>query len=194
MLNFSPVYNKEISFAEFAAALQVTPQELAALTNEMVDAMLALISDCSDADVIFVPDDPNKHDPYATHKEDADLAWTLGHVIVHTTASSEESAALAAEMARGVANHGRSRYETAWETVRTIAACRQRLEESRRIRLASLQMWPDLPDLQLNYTAWPGGPQINAIGRFVLGLMHDDDHLGQIREIVSQAHSGRSAE
>ena len=192
MLDFSPVYKKEISFAEFAAALQCGTQELANLTNEMVDAMLEQISDCVDADVTFVPEDSKKHDPYAASAQDADLAWTLGHVIVHTSASAEESAVLACELARGVPNHGRSRYETAWEGITTVSACRQRLEESRRIRLASLQMWPDVPNLELSYQAWPGGPQVSALGRFVLGLMHDDDHLGQMREIVRQVRTARA--
>jgi hypothetical protein len=40
------------------------------------------------------------------------LPWTLGHVIVHITASAEESAFLAAELARGVHRRtGRSRFE-----------------------------------------------------------------------------------
>lgn len=50
-------------------------------------------------------------------RDDVHLAWNLGHVIVHTMASAEESAALAAELARGVEYHGRSRYEVPWETV-----------------------------------------------------------------------------
>ena len=52
-----------------------------------------------------------------------------------------------ADLARGVAFHGRSRSEVPWETVTTIAQCRARLEESRRMRLASLDMWPDQPYL-----------------------------------------------
>ena len=74
----------------------------------------------------------------------------------------------------------------------TIAGCRQRFEESRRIRLASLEMWPDRPHLENRYTAWQGGPEVNAIGRFVLGLMHTDDHIEQIAEIVRQAYAARS--
>ena len=72
--------------------------------------------------VTFQPVDPVANDTFAADPADVKLAWTLGHVIVHATASSEESAFLAAEMARGVANHGRSRSETAWETVTTISS------------------------------------------------------------------------
>jgi hypothetical protein len=190
MLNFKAVRNKEMPFHELIADL--TRDDLRDLTNEMVDIILDLITDCTDADVYFEPLDPDAHDPYAARPEDVDLSWNLGHVIVHITASSEESAAHAAELARGVKFHGRSRYEIPWETMRTIGACRQRLEESRRMRLTSLDMWPDEPHLDNNYTPWPGAPKVNAIGQFVLGLMHDDSHIGQIGEIVRQAKATRS--
>jgi hypothetical protein len=120
------------------------------------------------------------------------LAWTLGHVIVHVTASSEESAAIAAELARGVPHRGgRSRSEVPWETVRTVAGCRARLEESRRMRLASLDMWPDRADLSNGYAWREGMDPFNAPAQFSLGLLHDDNHLDQIREIVRQAAAAR---
>ena len=61
------------------------------------------------------------------------------------------------------------------------------------MRLASLDMWPDAPHLDNEYQAWPNGPIVNAIGCFLLGLLHEDEHLGQIREIVRQARSTRDA-
>lgn len=94
-------------------------------------------------------------------------------------------------MARGVPHHGRSRAEVPRQQIKTLAACLQRLEESRRMRLANLEMWPQEAHLELVYEAWPKGPQIHTIGRFVFGKMHDDDHLGQIREIVRQSHAAR---
>jgi hypothetical protein len=94
-------------------------------------------------------------------------------------------------MARGGKNHGRSRYENPWDTMETIEACRQRLEESRRMRLASLDMWPDPPHLEISHIAWKDGPRVNAVGRFVLGLKHASDHLDQVAEIVRQAHDAR---
>ena len=190
MLDFSRVNNKEISITELAAGL--TKADLYALTGEMVSTMEQLIADCTDADVTFQPVDPAANDTFASKSEDAGIAWTLGHVIVHTTASSEESAFLAAEMARGVENHGRSRYETPWEEVTTIAQCRQRLQESLRIRQASLELWPDQPNLDITYKPWPTAPDINAVVRFVFGLSHDDSHLGQIADIVSQAKAARA--
>jgi hypothetical protein len=190
MLDFAPVRNEEMKMAQLVADLAT--DDLRDLTNEMVDTMLDLISYCSDADVTFEPEDPEAYDPYAADKADVQLAWTLGHVIVHTTASAEEAAAVAAELARGVPYHGRSRNEVAWETVTTIIQCRERLEESRRMRLASLDMWPDRPYLDNTYGFIAGDP-VNAAIRFVYGLKHDDDHLEQIAGIVRQAKAARDA-
>jgi hypothetical protein len=190
MLNFKAVRDKEITFAELVAGL--TRDDLRDLTNEMADVILDLIADCVDADVVFEPEDPDADDPYAANPEDVTLAWNLGHVIVHTTASSEESAAVAAELARGVKYHGRSRYEIPWQEMRTIEGCRGRLEESRRMRLASLSTWPDEPHLDNGYKVWSDAPPVNAIGRFVLGLMHADSHLDHIAEIVRQAQAARA--
>lgn len=185
MLNFDPLRNQEMTLRELTAHL--TRADLRALTNEMIDRMLALIAECDDTAVTFVPIDPDAFDPYAASQEEKNISWTLGHVIVHTTASAEESAFLAAEMARGVRPRGRSRYEVPWESVTTIAQCRARLEESRRMRLACLDLWPDAPHLDNTYEPRPGAGPINAVGRFVLGLAHDDSHLGQIAAIVCQA-------
>ena len=158
----------------------------------MIDAMFTLIAGCTDADVTFVPDDPEAEDTFASDPDEAHLAWTLGHVIVHATASSEEAAFLAAELARGVpVREGRSRYEVPWPTVTTIEQCRVRLEESRRMRTASLEMWPDPPHLANTFKSWSGDQSYNAIVRFVFGLRHDDSHLGQIAEIVRQARAVR---
>jgi hypothetical protein len=156
MLDFTPVREKQTTLSDLAAG--VSPIDLRELTIEMVDNQLHRITDCTDADVIFVPDDPLADDPFADDPGDVDLAWTLGHVIVHVTASSEEAAAIAAELARGVKYHG-----------------------------ASLEMWPIEPNLDNYYKSRPGAPQMNAISRFLYGLMHDDDHLEQITEIAQQA-------
>jgi hypothetical protein len=189
MLDFTRVRKKDITMMELVADL--TLDDLRDLTNEMIDHVLELISECDDHDVTFEPSDPEAHDPYAEKEEDVDLAWNLGHVIVHITASSEESAFLAAEMARGVEFHGRSRYETPWQEMITIDGCRQRLEESRRMRLASLELWPDDPNLEYTHEAWSGGPIVNATARFVQGLSHADSHLGQIEEILRQSREAR---
>ena len=189
MLNFQAVRDEEITLAKLVAHL--TRDNLRDLTNEMVNTILDLIASCVNADVTFEPVDLAAHDPFAKTPEEVQLAWNLGHVIVHTTASAEEAAAIAAELARGVEYHGRSRYEVPWMEMRTIEGCRQRLEESRRMRLASLDMWPEEAHLENECEAWKDGPRVNAVGRFVLGLMHDDSHLGQIGEIVRQARAAR---
>lgn len=188
MLDFTPVRRKEMTWAEFTDGLTV--DDLRHLTNEMIDTMLGLIDDCPDECVSFVPVDTAANDTYAANEADVNLAWTLGHVIVHTTASAEESATLAAELARGVTlQPRRSRSERPWQSITTLAQCRHRLEESRRMRLASLDMWPDEPYRDNYYQAREGGVELTAVIRFVLGLSHDDSHLGQIQEIVRQAQT-----
>ena len=59
------------------------------------------------------------------------------------------------------------------------------------MRLTSLEMWPHEPHLDNVYQPWPEAPFVNAIGQFVLGLMHDDSHLDQIGDIVQQAEAAR---
>jgi len=189
MLDFQALKEKRVKLMDLVAGLG--PDDLRRLTDGMIDDMLAAVAGCTDADAVFVPEDPAADDPYADNLADANLAWTLGHVIVHTTASAEESAALASILARGAEIQGRSRYEVPWQTVTTIAQCRERLEESRRMRHASLAMWPDQPHLDNCYTPSLSTGAINCVGRFVLGLRHDWDHIGQIREIVRQAKAAR---
>ncbi len=188
MLAYQAVREKKITFANLLEEL--TPADLRRETNEMIDEIQRLMVNCEDADVVFVPVDPQANDESAS-EADRRLAWTLGHIIVHTTASAEESAFLAAELARGVEFHGRSRWEVPWGTVKTIAQCRARLKESRRMRLASLDLWPQPPHLGNTYIPWPGAKPMNAIGRFVSGLMHDYDHLAQIAEIIKQSQAAR---
>lgn len=185
MLDFTPIRDNEVSIAEFAA--EIDKDDLVRLTDEMIDHLLERISGCRDEQVVFVPRDEEAYDPVAATPEEVHMPWTLGHVIVHTTASAEESAFLAAEMARGVPYHGRSRWEVPWQTIHTVAQCRQRLEESRRMRLASLEMWPADPHLEVVYRPREGEAGFNAIARFLLGLMHEQDHLGQIEDILQQS-------
>ena len=144
----------------------------------------------ADWDVTFVPDDPAADDTFAVDPAETRLAWTLGHVIVHVSASAEEAAFLAAELARGVEPHGRSRYELPWPAVVTIEACRDRLRESERMILATLGTWPDEPHLEVAYTT-SGGLSRNAPARFLGGLMHADSHRVQVSEILRQARIAR---
>lgn len=189
MLDFKAVKNGSTSFADLTANL--TKADLYKLTDEMIDTMQEIVADATDADVVFVPQDPEANDTFG-NPEDKELAWTLGHVIVHATASSEESAALALTLARGLEVEGRSRYEVPWQSVTTATQIHHRLEESRRMRKAMLDAWPDEPHMDATYTAFARLGTLNATGRFVLGLLHDSDHLGQLNEIMRQAREARS--
>ena len=44
------------------------------MVNEMIDAQLAMIAECADADVAFAPVDPAADDPDAVSEEEKDLA------------------------------------------------------------------------------------------------------------------------
>ncbi len=189
MIDYTQFNSAQFNLAEITAGQ--TPDDLRQLVNEMIDAQLAMIADCTDADVTFEPMDPEADDSAAASAEERTMAWTLGHVIVHCCASSEEAAFLASELARGVPHHGRSRHEPHWTTMHTIQQCRDALEESRRMRLATLHVWPLAPDLENSHEVWPGGPVANAMGRFVMGHVHEYSHFGQIGEIVRQARAAR---
>jgi hypothetical protein len=191
MLDFSPVHRGEKTSQQLAAEL--TPEDLASLTREMCDLQLDAIRDAVDDDVDLVPDDPEANDTFAAKPEDVGISWTLGHVVVHTTASAEESAALALTLARGLPVDGRSRYEVPWQGVRTAAYIRGRIEESRRMRLAMLAAWPDQPQLDNFYSPYEGRPPMNALGRFLSGLTHDASHLEQLRKIMIQARTRHQA-
>jgi hypothetical protein len=191
VIDFEPMRRREKSLQDLAEGL--TPEDLARLTQEMCARELALIEDAQDQDVAFVPDDPDANDTFASQPEDAGLSWTLGHVVVHATASSEESAALALVLARGLPVEGRSRYEVPWQEATTVEFLRDRIQESMRMRLSMLAAWPDRPQLDNFYAPYEGRPPMNAMGRFLGGLAHDDSHLEQIRKIMVQARQRRAA-
>jgi hypothetical protein len=190
MLDFAGLREGKQTLADLTRDL--SKSDLHRLTDEMIDTVLGIIEGATAADVVFVPEDPDANDTFGK-SEEANLAWTLGHVIVHATASSEEAAALSTVLARGIQIEGRSRYETDWQTVHSVAQLRQRLEESRRMRHAFLDAWPEAPHLDVTFEY--GSPlaslgPMNAIARFVMGLWHEDSHLNQLREIIRQAHEG----
>lgn len=189
MLDFTPITERKQSFADLAQGL--TKADLQRYTNEMIDTELAIIADAVDVDVNFVPVDPAANDTFGK-PEEASLAWTLGHVVVHAAASSEEAAAISSAFARGVIQEGRSRYEVPWDSLQTAAQLRQILEESRRMRLAFLDTWPAAPHLDLQQEH-PYFGTTNAVSRFLVGLYHEASHIEQLREIVRQAQTARTA-
>jgi len=189
VIDFEPLHRREVSLQALATGL--SPGDLGAMTREMCAKQLDLIQDAEDADVVFVPDDPEANDEFAARTEEVGLSWTLGHVVVHATASSEESAALALTLARGLPVEGRSRYEVPWQAATTVEFLRHRIQESQRMRLAMLEAWPDEPHLDNFYTSYPGRPSMNGLARFLGGLAHDDSHLDQIHKILVQARQHR---
>jgi len=189
VIDFSPVRRKEKTLQELAEGL--TRDDLVQLANEMCDHFRELIATAQDPDVPFVPDDPDANDTFAAKQEDVGLSWTLGHVIVHWTASSEEAAAHALTLARGVAITGRSRAEVPWEEATTVPFLHDRIEESRRMQLAMLDAWPAKPDLDITYVAREGANPVNAVGRFLSGLSHADSHREQTTKVLAQAIAAR---
>jgi hypothetical protein len=189
VIDFAPVREYRQTIQEVGASL--TKADLVSATDAMAADIAGRIAGCIDPDVVFVPVDPAANDEFAASSAEVELAWTLGHVIVHLTASAEEAAFIAAELARGVAREGRSRSETPWTSVTTIVEARGRLDESRRMIQALLAAWPDDPDLTVTISG-ATGPR-NAVARFLGGLNHADQHREQVTEIVRQAKAARGA-
>lgn len=190
LIDFSPLETQQTTLYEFAQRFSV--DDLRSATNASLDAILAFIGDADDQQVTFLPDDPNADDPFAP-PEERYLGWSLAHLVMHVTASSEEGAAYSSILARGIVypRAPRLRYETDWHTVTTRAQVLQRIEESRRIRLACLDMWPDTPHLDVfrevseRYLERNG--KSNAKAAFLYGLKHEQSHHAQMRETARQA-------
>ncbi|MEM5773916.1 MAG: DinB family protein [Anaerolineaceae bacterium] len=185
MIDFTPLHQKKTSIVRMADAM--TPDDLRDAAESVYTYILDQLSVCDDHDVVFQPEDPSAIDPYTLNAEELHIAWTLAHVIVHLNASNEESAFLAAELARGVEFHGRSRYEVPWQEVTTIRQLRRLTLQSQKFMLSSLDLWPDPPHYEATYSPWASAGIVDARGRYLLGLKHTDDHLAQIREIIRQS-------
>lgn len=177
MIDFGPLRRKEKSLREISQGLGWN--DLKQLTDEIVDQQLRLIAEVEDQDVAFIPNDPQADDTSAAVEGERSLAWTLGHVIFHTTASSEEGTAQALELVRGV---------------QIPVGARSRSKESRRMRQAMLDAWPDAPDLLNEYRSRLESKGQNALDRFLSGLSHEEGHLAQIADIVRQARAGRDGQ
>ncbi len=188
MIDFSPVQNNEIKMLEFSK--QFTIDNLRTVTNESIDALLEMINGLNDEHVVFDPEDSAANDPYATEGEE-NIGWSIAHLVAHVTSSSEEGAAFSSMLARGVQAKLRNRYETPWRDITTHAQCVMRLEESRRMRLAFLDTWPDEPQLDVyrkvsKEFAEKFG-EANAPAAFLFSLRHETGHYDQIREVRKQA-------
>ena len=196
MIDFSPMRDGELTYLEYAARENIGMGELKQLSDESIDFLLELLDGLNDADIVFDPEDPDADDPFAVEGEE-EIGWNFGHLIAHVTASSEEGAALSSLLARGVPASERPRYETPWRDIKTVAQVRQRLEESRRMRNAYLETWPDAPLLDVcrvvseRFSAKFG--EMNAPAAFLFGLSHEVGHYEQIEEVKRQALAARAA-
>ena len=194
MIDFSPMRAGELTYLEFAARENIGPAELKQLSDESIDTLLGLMDGLEDADIVFEPEDPDADDPFAVDGEE-EIGWNFGHLIAHVTASTEEGAALSSLLARGVPAAERPRYETPWRDITSVAHVRQRLEESRRMRNAYLETWPDAPlldvcrDVSERFSARFG--DMNAPAAFLFGLSHEVGHYEQIEEVRGQALAAR---
>lgn len=188
--DFAPVENHEMTLLQFSQ--NFTVDDLRTATNESIDTLLKIVSGLNDDQVAFLPYDPDANDPYAKPGEEK-IGWSIAHLVVHVTASSEEWATYSSFLARGIPYPAepRLRHETEWKTVTTTAQCIQRLEESRRIRLSYLSAWPDNPDLETKRELSPRFierfGQFNAVACFLFGLKHELGHYAQFREVARQA-------
>jgi hypothetical protein len=187
MVDFSPVTNKEMKLLQFSE--QFSLDDLRNAANESIDSMLELIKDMDDAAITFDPQDEGANDPYAVEGEE-NIGWSIAHLIAHVTASSEEGAAFSSLLARGVEAEERPRYETPWKDITTKAQCVQRLQESRRMRLAYLDTWPDTPFLDVQRKVSEGFVEyfgnINATASFLFGLYHEVNHYEQMKDVAAQ--------
>ncbi len=187
-IDFSPVNRGDMFLIDFVR--QFTLDNLRAMTHHSIDTMLEIIAGLDDAQLTFIPDDPDAHDPYATTEEEKHVGWSLAHIVAHVTASSEEGAATSSLLARGVTTSERPRYETPWRDLKTREQVVQRLEESRRIRLAYLDTWPDQPFLDVYRDVSPRFTEkvglMNATAAFMFGLKHEIDHHEQMRDVAAQ--------
>jgi len=188
--DFTPVENHEMTMLQFSE--NFTVEDLHTATNESIDTLLKIVRPLNDIQVAFLPFDPEADDPYAKPGEEK-IGWSIGHLVAHVTATSEEWATYSSFLARGIAYPAepRLRFETEWKTVTTTAQCVQRLEESRRIRLGYLSTWPDKPDLEtkreLSARFIERFGQFNAPVCFLFGLKHELGHYAQFREVARQA-------
>ncbi|MCB9459025.1 MAG: DinB family protein [Anaerolineaceae bacterium] len=192
-IDFTPWFSNEKKLDEIGIGL--TSEDLRNATNESIDYLLSLLDNLTDADIAFEPHDPNANDEHAVEGEEH-IGWNMGHLIAHTTASSDEGAAISSLLARGVEEIKRPRYETPWRDMNTVESCVQRLEESRRMRLAYLETWPDSPHFE-NYRSGVSERfveyfgNLNCIGAFLMGLSHEVGHYDQIIDARKQALAAR---
>lgn len=194
-IDFTPIRERTQQVIPFAA--QYSQDDIRAAAVESVEFMLGILDGLTDADVVFVPDDPLADDPFAV-PEEQHIGWNIAHLVVHVTASTEEYFSVASILARGLnyPREPRLRYETHWTTVTTVAQCEQRLRESLRLRLAFLDAFPDTAlggrwERSERFLEIFG--EVNAQAACMLGLSHETGHRDQFIEAKRQALAARTS-
>jgi len=194
-INFTPVQNREVKLIDWSA--QFSLDDIREAVNLGTDFMLDILNDLTDADVTFIPFDAEASDPHAP-AELQNIGWSIGHLVLHVTASSEEYASIAAVLARGInfPPEMRLRYEADWQVAnQTVAECRQRVLESQRMRNAYLDSFPDQPSAD---SRWERSAkfieifgEMNAKAAYLMGLGHEYGHHAQFIEVKTQAVAAR---
>ena len=180
VLNFEAFRSGKASYAD--TVRDVTHPDLYQATNNLFDTIESIISGVTDMGVTFAPHDPDL-------KDANEEAYTLGHAIVHLTATLEETASIGSVLARGIAFDGRLRNEVPWQTIHTAQQVHARLRESRRMCKAYLDAWPDSPYLDVTIMRIPHFGPMNAAGIHALGILHGESHIEQLREIMRQSRA-----
>jgi DinB superfamily len=177
-IDLAAVLSGQITYADMIK--DIRHADLCTTTNEIFNEIESILSGATDTTILFVPHDPSASDQ-------SEQGWSVNHIVAHMTASLEEPAAAAAMLARGVQVDQRLRYETPWQDLSTLQAVQARLQESQRICNAFLNAWPDQPHLDVTRILIPSFGPMNAIGLYILGIVHAQSHLDQLRETVRQS-------
>lgn len=183
MLDFATMRSQPPALIQ--AACQLDQAALVRITDQLSNTIKQAIEGASDSAVAFGPRDPHTHGDKP--------GWTAAHVVTHLTATAEESAAIGATLARGVQVTQRLRYEAPWEELTTVQHIQERLAESARMCRAFLEVWPANPNLDLTYEVGPRYGPLNAAAWHLIGLMHAEGHIEQLREALRQAKSDTEA-
>lgn len=193
IIDFTPLRKRTVKAREFAD--RYTLADIRETAAAGIEFMRDVLADLEDSDVTFAPVDPEAHDPYARTGE-VHIGWSIAHLIVHVTASTEEGGALASVLARGIdyPNEVRLRYETDWRTITRKAQLEQRLDESLRMRMAFIDTMPDDPQPATvkrseRFLAIFG--ETDAKASYIFSLMHEFEHHQQMLEVKRQALAAR---
>jgi hypothetical protein len=193
-IDFSALHSRTQQLPEFTTALSL--KDIRETADHGIAVMRSVLVGLTDADVVFEPNDANANDPHAP-AEDQHIGWSIAHLILHATASTEEYFATAAVLARGIAypKEPRLRYEGDWREITTLAQCYQRIDEASRMRNGFLDTFPDVPHLDVMWERSERFIEIfgecNAFGAAVMGLSHEFGHHDQFKDARAQALAAR---